>query len=84
MSSSYGPYIQSQRLSLYEESVGQLLNSGHAYECFCSETRLDLIRREAMRLRQIPRYDNKCRDLSRTEVTRKKVSGDKYCIRFKV
>ena len=34
-----GPYVQSQRLSLYREHADQLMASGAAYHCFCSEVR---------------------------------------------
>lgn len=61
-----------------------LIESGHGYECFCTEKRLELMRREAAKLRQKSRYDNKCRDLTRDEVKRKKAAGEQCCIRFKV
>ena len=35
----FGPYFQSQRLSIYEEHIGVLLRSGRAYRCFCSSER---------------------------------------------
>ncbi|MGO0943850.1 glutamate--tRNA ligase family protein, partial [Clostridioides difficile] len=37
----YGPYIQSQRLDIYQEYIKQLLDSGKAYYCFCTKERLD-------------------------------------------
>jgi len=81
---SYGPYVQSERSKIYEESLRGLLDSGHAYECFCSEMRLDILRREALKQRQRPRYDNKCRDLTRDQVKAKKAAGEKFTVRFKV
>jgi glutamyl-tRNA synthetase len=50
---SYGPYIQSQRLHLYQGQTQILLNSGAAYRCFCTERRLELLRKEALRQRQV-------------------------------
>ena len=32
-----GPYRQSERLNIYNKAIQQLLNSGHAYHCFCTE-----------------------------------------------
>ena len=32
-----GPYIQSERKSLYREYAEKLVNSGHAYYCFCEK-----------------------------------------------
>ena len=37
--SDFGPYVQSQRLPLYQRHATQLLESGHAYRCFCSPER---------------------------------------------
>ena len=37
----YGPYIQSQRKDLYLPYAKQLVESGHAYYCFCTKERLD-------------------------------------------
>jgi glutamyl-tRNA synthetase len=56
-----GPYVQSQRLDLYDKYVNKLLDTGDAYHCFCSERRLDLLKKEAIKSRQIPKYDNRCR-----------------------
>lgn len=53
---SVGPYLQSQRLDLYSETAQQLVESGHAYYCFCSSQRLDLLKKEALRTGQTPRW----------------------------
>ena len=42
----YGPYIQSERKDLYLPYAKQLVESGHAYYCFCTEAELSA-RREA-------------------------------------
>lgn len=52
---SVGPYLQSQRLDLYNQTAKQLVESNHAYYCFCSSQRLDLLKKEAVRSGQIPR-----------------------------
>lgn len=61
-----------------------ILDSGDAYHCFCTEKRLELLRREAIRQRQVPKYDNKCRHLSAAEVEQKLEAKEPSCIRFKV
>ncbi|MBR7121443.1 MAG: glutamate--tRNA ligase [Lentisphaeria bacterium] len=33
----FGPYIQSERKGLYREYAEKLVNSGHAYYCFCDK-----------------------------------------------
>ena len=40
MTSNYGPYRQSERLSIYKEHYLKLIKTGHAYPCFYSEHRL--------------------------------------------
>lgn len=81
---NYGPYIQSERLEIYQEHLKKLLETGHAYHCFCSERRLELLRKEAVKARQIPKYDNRCRHLTPTQIAEKIAKNDKYCIRFRL
>jgi len=64
----FGPYIQSERTELYGKFAHELVESGHAYYCFCSEERLTTLRDRQMKLKQPPMYDGKCRDLSRSEI----------------
>nr|CAI5860188.1 unnamed protein product [Callosobruchus analis] len=84
MGGSYGPYYQSQRLEIYRNQVEVLLKNGSAYHCFCTDKRLQLLRKEAVRAQQIPKYDNKCRHLSSEDVATRLQRGDLSCIRFKV
>lgn len=81
---THGPYVQSERLAIYQEEVKPLLENGSAYYCFCSERRLELLRREALRARQVPKYDNRCRHLTPGQVAEKIAANDKYCIRFRL
>ncbi|KAH8302693.1 hypothetical protein KR044_009662 [Drosophila immigrans] len=80
----YGPYIQSQRTHLYSDAVARLLANGSAYRCFCTERRLELLRKEALRTRQVPRYDNKCRHLTEAQLEPLLAKGTPHCIRFKL
>lgn len=79
-----GPYVQSQRLDIYKREVATLLDSGHAYHCFCTERRLDLLRRDALRARQVPKYDNRCRHLTPGQIAEKLAAKDTFCIRFRL
>ncbi|XP_073840447.1 putative glutamate--tRNA ligase, mitochondrial [Musca autumnalis] len=81
---NYGPYIQSQRTNIYLDHVKILLENGSAYRCFCTERRLELLRKEALRTRQVPKYDNKCRHLSQKQIDEHLVKSTPYCIRFKL
>ena len=56
---SRGPYVQSQRLDLYREAVDDLLATGRAYRCFCSDRRLNLLKKEAAKARVHNRYDGR-------------------------
>ncbi|XP_038400430.1 probable glutamate--tRNA ligase, mitochondrial isoform X3 [Canis lupus familiaris] len=79
-----GPYQQSQRLELYAQATKALLESGAAYPCFCSPQRLDLLKKEALRNRQTPRYDNRCRNLTQKQVAQKLAKDPKPAIRFRL
>jgi glutamyl-tRNA synthetase len=71
-------------LDLYGGETARLVEEGHAYACFCSEKRLELLRKDAARRREKPMYDGKCRDLDKSEVKRRIENGEKCCTRFKV
>ncbi len=58
-----GPYYQTQRFDRYREVIGQLLQEGWAYRCYCSRERLEALREEQLARREKPRYDGHCRDL---------------------
>lgn len=80
----YGPYFQSQRLPLYQEYAQKLLESGHAYKCYCSQERLQQLRAEAGRRKQPTGYDRHCRELSAKERAQKEAEGIVPVIRLKV
>ncbi|XP_064614870.1 nondiscriminating glutamyl-tRNA synthetase EARS2, mitochondrial-like isoform X2 [Liolophura sinensis] len=80
----YGPYIQSERMKLYQDMVQVLLQNGSAYHCFCSPKRLELLRKEAARRGEVHKYDNKCRHLSGSEVEEKLSNQTPSVVRFKL
>ena len=80
----FGPYTQSHRLPLYKAESDRLIEENHAYRCFCSEKRLELLRKDSARRREKAMYDGKCRDLSKSEALQRIQNGEKYCVRFKV
>lgn len=73
----YGPYIQSQRKNEYLKYAKQLVESGHAYYCFCTEERLLSL----PDVNGARRYDKHCLHLSKQEVGERLARGDKYVIR---
>ena len=60
-----GPFYQTHRFDRYKEVVQQLLDTGHAYRCYCSKEELDELRANQMANKDKPRYDGRCRN--RTE-----------------
>ncbi|KAK7165553.1 hypothetical protein R3I93_005576 [Phoxinus phoxinus] len=81
---NYGPYVQSERLHLYSQAASSLLHTGHAYYCFCTNQRLELLKREAQRSGHAPRYDNRCRHLGQEQVQQKLASGVPPVVRFRL
>ncbi len=79
-----GPYIQSKRLDLYKKCADQLVESGHAYPCFCSSERLDEMRKLQQAAKQAPMYDRQCLKLSKEDIARKIAAGEKHVLRLKM
>jgi len=80
----YGPYVQSERLDTYRPYVDQLLESGHAYYCFCSKERLDEVRAKNKEKGIISGYDGHCRDLPLDEAKKRVEAGESYVVRMKM
>ncbi len=83
---SCGPYFQSERTSLYREKVDALVESGHAYPCFCSSQRLQKLReeQEKAKLAHVSGYDRHCRNLSQDEVTKRISQNEPHVYRLKI
>ncbi len=60
-----GPFYQTHRFGRYKEVIQQLMDTGHAYHCYCSKAELDELRTRQMENKEKPRYDGRCRQ--RTE-----------------
>jgi glutamyl-tRNA synthetase len=60
----YGPYRQSERLSLYPQYAQDLVDRGAAYRCWCTAERLEAVRQQQRQAKQMLRYDGHCRELS--------------------
>ena len=57
-----GPFYQTQRFHRYAEVIQQLLDSGHAYRCYCSKDELEQMREQQMARKEKPRYDGYWRE----------------------
>jgi len=83
---NYGPYIQSQRKSIYESYAKKLIEDGLAYPCFCTEEDLNIMReKQEHKKTRIGYYGNwaKCRNLTNEERAEKIKNGEKYILRLK-
>ncbi|KAH6903453.1 glutamyl-tRNA synthetase [Coprinopsis sp. MPI-PUGE-AT-0042] len=78
----HGPYFQSERLDLYKDYSKKLLESGHAYRCFCTVDRLADVRERLARTGSNATYDRSCLHLTDEEVARKVKAGEKSVVRL--
>ncbi len=79
----FGPYVQSERLPIYQEHARALVESGAAYPCFCSKERLEEMRREQQARKEITRYDGRCRSLDAREAAKRAVE-ERHVLRLRV
>lgn len=80
----YGPYIQTQRLNIYQKYIKELLDKGLAYYCFCSEERLEEIRTIQKAAKKVPKYDRHCLKLSPAEIEDNLKKGLPFVVRMKI
>ncbi len=78
----YGPYYQTERKALYQHYAHRLIESGHAYYCYCSPERLEQVRREQAAQKLPPRYDRHCRYLTAEQRAEYEAAGIKPTVRF--
>ncbi|KAG5734168.1 Glutamyl-tRNA synthetase [Termitomyces sp. T112] len=81
-SGPHAPYFQSERLDLYRSYATRLLDSGHAYRCFCSVDKMQEIRERLARSGSNKTYDKTCLHLTEEEVARKVRAGEKSVVRL--
>ena len=79
-----GPYRQSERSAIYTKHAEQLVESGHAFRCFCSSERLEELRRTQMEGKLALGYDGHCLHLSADEVARRAAQGEAHVVRMQV
>ena len=80
-----GPYVQSERVKagIYMKYAKMLIEKGEAYYCFCTQERLDSLRREVDG-KEIMMYDKHCLHLSKEEIEANLKAGKPYVIRQNV
>ena len=80
----FGPYIQSQRIEIYQRFTEELVKKRKAYYCFCSKERLEEMRKEQEAKKMPPGYDGHCRNLSEKEVESLLVQEKPKVVRLKI
>lgn len=81
---SHGPYRQSERRALHQYWAQHLLNTGHAYQCFCSAERLEKMRQEQKENGTKSGYDRHCRQLSPKQIHESLEEKKPFVIRLKM
>ncbi|OGG05042.1 glutamate--tRNA ligase [Candidatus Gottesmanbacteria bacterium RBG_16_52_11] len=80
----FAPYRQSERLEKYRSAAGQLLDKRHAYYCFCTQQRLEEMRKNQERAHEPPMYDGLCKTIPDKEARERVKNGEKYVVRLNV
>ena len=79
----HAPYVQSERLPLYQQNAQELIDKGAAYYCFCSKERLAVLRAEQEARHEITRYDRHCRNIPPAEAA-ERAKSESHVVRLKV
>ncbi|NLO10835.1 MAG: glutamate--tRNA ligase [Candidatus Cloacimonetes bacterium] len=80
----FGPYVQSQRLQLYQQEAARLVANGDAYHCFCTAETLSEMRTQQQERKEFVKYDRRCLHLNKDEVTARIEAGEKHVLRLKM
>ena len=80
----YGPYTQSERFDIYPKYVQKLLDSGSAYECFCTPEELEQEKEAATAAKKPYVYSKKCENLTEEEKAKLRAEGRKPAVRFNI
>lgn len=80
----YGPYSQSERFDIYPQYAQKLVESGHAYECFCTPEELDAEKALSQEKKVAHVYSGKCKNLTEAQKEELRKEGRKPAIRFAV
>jgi len=73
----YGPYVQSERLSIYHDLAHQLVESGGAYRCFCKKD-------DQIEGGENPDRRDPCRFLTEDEISDKLSAEELFVIRQRI
>lgn len=80
----HAPYRQSERTEIYADVARQLLESGHAYPCYCTSEELEQRREQARKEGRPSGYDGHCRDLPGERIAAYEAEGRSHVVRFRM
>lgn len=80
----FGPYRQSERSDLYQQHADTLLETGHAYRCFCSAERLNALAQQRHKMGMATDYDRTCADIPKEEAESRAAKGESHVIRLRI
>ena len=80
---NYGPYRQSERLSIYKDYFHQLIKTKHAYPCFYSEERLNNLSSGKLTTEEATLEDAIFKDFDLDSIW-DKMNSEKFVVRFKM
>ena len=80
----YGPYKQSERFDIYKEYADKLVDSGHAYYCWCTQEELDAEKAAAQEAKRPSVYSGRCKNPTPEQVGEFRSQGRKPALRFEV
>ncbi|MEK6553252.1 MAG: glutamate--tRNA ligase, partial [Bacteroidota bacterium] len=81
----FGPYLQSQRLDIYQKYIQELIVKGDAYYCFCTHERLEALKEEQQK-QKLPqaKYDKHCLSLSKSKIEENLANKIPFVVRLNV
>jgi glutamyl-tRNA synthetase len=77
-----GPYFQGERVEAHRECARRLLETDHAYRCFCSAEKLEAEREKAIAAKSAGAYRCACRETDPCEA-RARGATEPFVIRFR-
>jgi glutamyl-tRNA synthetase len=80
----YGPYRQSQRLTIYHQYLKALLDANQAYYCFCSNEDIAADKALAREQGRDYKYSGRCRHLDGEAAAQRVENGQPAVIRLRV
>ena len=78
------PYFQSDFIHEHIAAARKLIDSGHAYKCFCPKEEIEKKRRVAVEKKITFQYDGTCRNLTPDKIAAREADGTPYSIRLKL